>query len=85
MMAVSKYKKTKNIMRPRMTYIIGGRCKDGVTLIPDKKISNQVTGAFEFREKLFIFQKEKFYYPMVIGSSGTVPVYEKFERGHGDP
>lgn len=80
MMAVSKYKKTKNIMRPRMTCIIGGKCRDGVTLIADKKISNPVTGAFEFREKLFIFQKENFYYPIVIGFSGTVPLYEKFKR-----
>lgn len=62
-----------------MTCIIGGKCKDGVVLIGDKKIINEVTNQAEYEEKLFIFEKDNFYYPIVVGSSGTVGLYDKFK------
>jgi len=74
-----KYRKPLKKHR-KMTCIIGGKSKDGVVLVADKKIRNPDTDAFEYREKLFIFQKDYFYYPIVVGSSGTVPLYEKFKR-----
>jgi hypothetical protein len=63
-----------------MTCIIGGRCKDGVALIADKKITNEETCQDEYRDKLFIFKKDYFYYPIVIGSSGTVGLFDKFKN-----
>lgn len=63
-----------------MTCIIGGKCKDGVAIIADKKIVDPETRLVEFKDKLFIFRKDNFYYPIVIGSSGTVPLYDKFKK-----
>lgn len=63
-----------------MTCIIGGKCKDGVVLAADKNVRYPDIDAFEYEEKLFIFQKDYFYYPIVVGSSGTVPLNEKFKR-----
>jgi len=79
MNTINKYKK-KNNQRRKMTCIIGGKCNDGVVLIADKKIKDPNTNSFEFREKLFVFKKDYFYYPIVVGSSGTIPLYEKFKR-----
>jgi hypothetical protein len=62
-----------------MTCIIGGKCKDGVVLIGDKKITNEKTNQVEYMEKLFVFKKDNFYYPIVVGSSGTVGLYDKFK------
>lgn len=67
-------------MRPRMTCIIGGKCKDGVVLVADKKVTDPSTNTYEYMEKLFIFQKDDFYYPIVVGSSGAVPLFKKFKR-----
>lgn len=81
MSSTAKLKYRKPLKKHRkMTCIIGGKSKDGVVLVADKKIRNPDTDAFEYREKLFIFQKDYFYYPIVVGSSGTVPLYEKFKR-----
>lgn len=63
-----------------MTCIIGGKCVDGVALIGDKKITDDETHQVEYKEKLFIFKKEGFFYPIVVGSSGTVALYDKFRR-----
>ncbi|MFY9964789.1 MAG: hypothetical protein WBL44_11190 [Nitrososphaeraceae archaeon] len=63
-----------------MTCIIGGICSDGIALIADKKVVDRDTEMVEFKEKLFIFQQESFYYPIVVGSSGTIALYEKFKR-----
>lgn len=63
-----------------MTCIIGGKCKDGVVLVADKKITNEKTHQAEYRDKLFIFEKNNFYYPIVIGSSGTVGLYDRFKN-----
>lgn len=63
-----------------MTCIIGGKCKDGVVLVADRKVTDEETGQVEYREKLFIFQKDFFYYLIVIGSSGTIGLYDKFKR-----
>jgi 20S proteasome alpha/beta subunit len=64
-----KYRKPLKKHR-KVTCIIGGKCKNGVVLFADKKIRNPNTDALEYREKLFIFQKDYFYYPIVVGSSG---------------
>lgn len=48
---------------PKMTCIIGGRCKEGVILAGDWKITND-DGSFEFKKKIYID-----YYPVVIASS----------------
>ena len=63
-----------------MTCIIGGKCRDGIVLIADKKITNEETCQDEYRDKLFIFQKDNFYYPIVVGSSGTVALFDKFKN-----
>jgi 20S proteasome alpha/beta subunit len=65
---------------PKMTCIIGGKCIDGVVLVADKKIVDEKSNLVEYKEKLFIFQRESFYYPIVVGSSGTIPLYDKFKR-----
>jgi 20S proteasome alpha/beta subunit len=41
-----------------MTCIIGGKCKDGIVLIADRKITDEETNQVEYKEKLFIFQKD---------------------------
>jgi hypothetical protein len=78
---VSKVKYKGRLKKyPKMTCIIGGKCKDGVILIADRKITDGETDQVEYKEKLFIFQKDSFYYPIVIGSSGTIGLYDKFKR-----
>jgi hypothetical protein len=52
-----------------MTCIIGAKCIDSVVLIGDKKITDEKTNQVEYKEKLFIFKKDRFYYPIVVGSS----------------
>lgn len=79
--SISKFKYRKQIKQiPNMTCIIGGKCTDGVALIGDKKITDEKTNQVEYKEKLFIFKKEGFFYPIVVGSSGTVSLYDKFRR-----
>jgi 20S proteasome alpha/beta subunit len=63
-----------------MTCIMGGKCVDGVALIGDKKITDGETRQVDYKEKLFIFQKEGFFYPIIVGSSGTIALYDKFRR-----
>lgn len=63
-----------------MTCIIGGKCIDGVALVGDKKITDEETRQVEYKEKLFIFKKEGLFYPIVVGSSGTIDLYDKFKR-----
>jgi hypothetical protein len=63
-----------------LTCIIGGKCRDGVALVADRKITDEATNQVEYKEKLFIFEKDLFYYPIVIGSSGTIGLFEKFKR-----
>ena len=45
-----------------------------------QKIIDPETSLVEVKDKLFIFRKDNFYYPTVIGSSGTVPLYDKFKK-----
>jgi hypothetical protein len=45
---------------------MGGKCKDGVVLTADKKISYPETNAYQYREKLFIFQKDYFCYQLLF-------------------
>jgi len=58
----------------RMTCIIGGKCKDGVVLISDRKIT-YVDKPSEFRNKL-----HRDYYPIVTGGAGGSKVYENFRH-----
>lgn len=55
-----------------MTYILGSLCKDGVTLISDRKI---VFDGFniEYRKKLF-----DDFYPIIMGASGSISLFDKF-------
>ena len=38
---------------PPMTFILGARCKDGVVLISDKKVTLDYGADFDFRDKFF--------------------------------
>lgn len=68
-----------------MTCIIGGKCSDGVVLIADRKSIDVETGIVDFEgDKLFIFQKDFFYYPIVIGSSGRTALDKKFNKDASD-
>jgi 20S proteasome alpha/beta subunit len=57
--------------RREMTYILGSRCKDGVVLIGDRKVTGGTDVNYE--DKLFMD-----IHPMVIGSSGVLGLFEKF-------
>lgn len=51
-----------------------------VAIIGDKIITDEETHQVEYKEKLFIFEKEGFFYPIIVGSSGTIALYDKFRR-----
>ena len=38
--------------RPRVTYILGSRCKDGVVLVSDTKITVDGGARYEYEDKL---------------------------------
>jgi hypothetical protein len=59
---------------PKLTCIIGGRCKEGVILAGDWKITND-DRTFEFNKKVFMD-----YYPVVIASSGYTTQLRNFRR-----
>ncbi|MFL6349628.1 MAG: hypothetical protein ACJ72X_15205, partial [Nitrososphaeraceae archaeon] len=77
----SKLKYGKQVLkRPKMTCIIGGKCSDGVVLIADRKSVDLDTGLCDSDvDKLFIFHKDSFYYPIVIGSAGRAELDKKFK------
>jgi 20S proteasome alpha/beta subunit len=56
----------------RMTCIIGGKCKDGVVLVADRKIRDKEMGTVTFEEKLI-----SEYYPIVIGASDSNILFKK--------
>lgn len=59
---------------PRMTFILGARCKDGVVLIADKKVTTIDGGLdFDFRNKLFGNLGH-----IIFGSSGSTDMFELF-------
>ena len=45
-----------------------------------QKITDEETHQVEYKEKLFVFKKEGFFYPIIVGSSGTIALYDKFRR-----
>jgi hypothetical protein len=55
-----------------MTCIIGGRCKDGVVLVGDRKIKYD-NNTVEYVDKIF-----SEYYPIVTAGSGSKISYTKF-------
>lgn len=55
-----------------LTYILGAKCKDGVVLVSDRKVSYR-SGLVEFQDKLF--QDVEF---AITGSSGVAGLYDKF-------
>lgn len=55
-----------------MTYILGSKCKDGVVLIADRKITYP-DGHIEYKDKLSMR-----YYPIVLGGSGSTPMLNNF-------
>ena len=59
-----------------MTFILGARCKDGVVLISDKKVTLDYGADFDYREKLFGDLRH-----VIIGSSGSTDTFEYF-RGY---
>jgi hypothetical protein len=59
----------------RMTCIIGGKCKDGVVLIADRKIVDKETERVSYAEKI-----SSNYYPIVFASSGSTIQYGNFKR-----
>jgi len=58
-----------------MTYILGSNCADGVVLVGDRKIVSGDGSSHEFGDK--IFMDAPF---MVVGSSGTSGLFEKFRE-----
>ncbi len=61
--------------RKDMTYIVGAKCLDGVTLVGDKKITIDLGADYTFGNKIFspIFNT-------VIGSSGLSGMYKTFQN-----
>jgi 20S proteasome alpha/beta subunit len=57
--------------REPLTYILGSRCKDGVVLLGDRKVTNGTDVLYE--DKIFMDRP-----PIVVGSSGVYALFEKF-------
>jgi 20S proteasome alpha/beta subunit len=55
-----------------LTYILGARCKDGIALVGDKKVSRGY-GSYEYEDKIFSDVPN-----VVIGASGVVSLFDKF-------
>jgi 20S proteasome alpha/beta subunit len=47
------YNKNPLYKQPKMTYILGSRCKDGVVLIVDRKFTIDAGAGYEYDDKLF--------------------------------
>ena len=64
------------IKPPSMTYILGSRCKDGVVLVADKKITsiNVVKSiTFEYKQKIFGILRH-----VLFASAGSTDTFELF-------
>ena len=55
-----------------MTYILGAKCKDGIVLVGDRRVSRGY-GAYEYEDKIF---SDVPY--VIIGASGVVGLFDKF-------
>jgi len=58
-----------------LTYILGARCKDGVVLIGDRKVTLEGGTDFEYSDKIFMDIP-----PIIVGSSGVAGLFDKFRR-----
>lgn len=61
---------------PNMTFILGSRCTDGVSLVADKKmtVTNEIQSvSFEYKRKLFGILRH-----VIFGSSGSTDTFEFF-------
>src|SRR5512133_319687 len=67
-----KYNKTIKSKLQKMTCIIGGRCKDGVVMIADRKVT-YINDPPRYREKIF-----SPYYPIVLAPAGYNDLIDKF-------
>jgi 20S proteasome alpha/beta subunit len=65
---------TNDSNRHDLTYILGAKCKDGIVLVGDKRVTRG-TGGFEYEDKIFSDISN-----VVIGASGTVGLFDKFRR-----
>ena len=57
-----------------MTHILGSRCKDGVILVADKKITsiNEIKSiSFQYKEKIF-----GILHHVLFASSGSIDTFE---------
>jgi len=59
--------------RTDMTYIIGARCKDGVVLVGDRKVTLESGTDFDFEDKIFMDVSN-----IIVGSSGVSGLFDKF-------
>ena len=58
--------------RRDLTYILGARCKDGIVLVGDRRVSRGY-GSYEYEDKIFSDVPS-----VVIGASGVVSLFDKF-------
>ena len=65
-----------SLLKFRMTFILGSRCKDGVVLVADRKITIDGGGDYDECDKLFGDIRH-----IVYGSSGVTTMFELF-RGY---
>jgi 20S proteasome alpha/beta subunit len=63
-----------------MTYILGAHCSDGVVLVGDRKVMLGGGAKHEYEDKLFSNPIAPW---MVVGSSGTTGLFEKFRERLG--
>jgi 20S proteasome alpha/beta subunit len=58
-----------------LTYILAGRCTDGIALIGDRKVTRSGMGSTEYEDKIFSDVKN-----VVIAASGVTGLFDKFRR-----
>jgi 20S proteasome alpha/beta subunit len=61
-----------------MTYIVGARCKDGVVLIGDQKVTLEGGADYDFEDKIF-----RDIPNIIVGSSGASGLFDKFRSRVG--
>jgi hypothetical protein len=66
----------RTLCEPTLTYILGSRCRDGVVIISDRKVTLGFGDDFDYRDKLYGVLGH-----VVFGSSGSTDTYEFF-RGY---
>ena len=59
-----------------MTYILGARCKDGVTLVGDTKVTGDGGADFAYEKKITVQPLTN----IVMGSAGIGGLYKEFQN-----